>query len=286
MAAACGPPPPPPPPPPLAPQTVGETHTVAQVDETFIDFDRGVAPYGDFPGSAWRILPTTIWFPSSGHGPYPLVVFAHGFATTPASYAPLLRRIAAAGYVVAAPTYPLLSGEPAGPTDTEGWVDLYADTRVVTDNVLRILGGFLVDPDRIVVAGHSDGALLAFADGYTPYRLDPRVRGVIVYAAQLGFDAYQPNDRPILHFISDQDEYNPYDDTIGWDRSVMQQPKTDVSLWNASHAGPYMDPNDPHFDLVATVTVDWLDTVLKAHPESLFYGSLYVNDRPWLGAME
>jgi dienelactone hydrolase len=266
---------------------VGETHTVAQVQETFIDFSRGVEAYGDYPGAGWRVLPTTVWFPSSGRGPYPLVVFAHGFATTPAAYAPLLSRIAAAGYVVAAPTYPLLSGEPAGPTDSVGWVDLYADTRFVTDEVLRVLGGFLVDPDRIAVAGHSDGALLAFADGYTPYRLDPRVRGVIAYAAELGgFDVYQPNDRPILHFVSDQDEYNPYDETIEWDRNVLQQPKTTVSLWNASHAGPYMDPNDPHFDMVALVTIGWLDTVLKAQPEGLFYAGIYVGARPSLGAIE
>src|SRR5205823_2403647 len=89
-------------------------------------------------------------------------VFAPGYGATPASYASMLTRIAAAGYVVAAPTYPLLSGQPAGPTDTVGWEDLYGDTWFVTSQVLAdaTVGG-LIDPNRIAVAGHSDGAAIA-----------------------------------------------------------------------------------------------------------------------------
>lgn len=40
-------------------------------------------------------------------GPFPLVVFAHGFNITPAPYARLLQAWARAGYVVAAPIFPL-----------------------------------------------------------------------------------------------------------------------------------------------------------------------------------
>ena len=176
-------------------------------------------------------------------------MFAHGYGVTPADYAPLLTRIAAAGYVVAAPTYPLLSGQPAGPTDTVGWDDLFPDTRFVITQVLArstsgdpALGG-LIDPNRIAVAGHSDGAAIAYGIGYVPFKLDPRVRAVVSYAADLQYyGLYQPNGRPILHVLSDQDVYNPYGDAITWDRTVLQQPKTVVSLWNASHEGPFMEP--------------------------------------------
>src|SRR5207245_982575 len=41
--------------------------------------------------------------PASAAGPFPLVVFAHGFAVTPAIYSNLLQSWARAGYVVAAP---------------------------------------------------------------------------------------------------------------------------------------------------------------------------------------
>jgi hypothetical protein len=33
------------------------------------------------------------------------------------------------------------------------------------------------------------------------------------------------------------------------------------------------------------MTIGWLDTVLKAHPEALFFASLYAGDHPALGAL-
>jgi fermentation-respiration switch protein FrsA (DUF1100 family) len=92
----------------------------------------------------------------------------------------------------------------------------------------------------------------------------------VAYAADLGaLGLYQPNGRPILHVLSDNDEYNPYGEAIAWDRSVLQSPKYSLSLWNAGHAPPYTDPGDPHFDLVVRVTIDFLDSTLKAHPEAM-----------------
>jgi dienelactone hydrolase len=286
-------PPPPPPPPALTPLPTGVTHSVATRQFAFVDTTRPTPAFGSYPGSPSRQLPTTVWYPSNGGGPFPLVVFIHGYGVTPAAYSALLTRIASAGYVVAAATYPLLSGLPAGPTDTVGWDDLFPDTWFVTSQVLArsasgdpAIGG-LIDPNRIAVAGHSDGAAIAFGDGYVPGRLDPRVRAVISYAADLEYyGPYQPNQRPILHMLSDQDAYNPYGDAIAWDRSVLQEPKTVVSLWNASHQGPFMDPSDPHFDLVAGVTTGWLDTMTKSHPEGLLFASFAVGARPDLAAME
>jgi dienelactone hydrolase len=286
-------PPPPAAPPPLSPMTIGVTHAVGVRHATFVDTTRGTAAFEGYPGSSWRHLPTTIWYPSDGGGPFPLVVFAHGYAATPASYASLLSRLAAAGYVVAAPTYPLLSGQPAGPTDTVGWEDLFADTWFVTTNVLDLsagadpaLGG-LIDPDRIAVAGHSDGGAIAFGDGYQPFRLDQRVRAVVSYAADLGaLGPYQPNGRPILHVLSDQDEFNPYDQAISWDRANLQPPKYTVTLWNATHGDPYANPADPHFDLLVGVTIAFLDTTLKAHPEAMYFAGLGIGEQPSLAAME
>lgn len=280
-------PPPPPAPGALTPMTIGVTHAVRTKQFTFLDTTRPTPAFGSYPGGAWRLIPTTVWYPSDGGGPFPLVMFAHGWGVTPASYQALLQRIAAAGYVVAAPTYPLLSGQPAGPTDAVGWDDLFADTWFVTTQVLQLsssgdaaLGG-LIDPARIAVAGHSDGAAIAFGDGYVPYKLDRRVRAVVAYAADLEYyGPYQPNGRPILHFLNDDDEYNPYDAAIAWDRSTLQQPKTTVTLWNATHAPPYMDGNDPHAALVARLTVGFLDANLKAHPESLSSAIAYANGFP------
>src|SRR5579883_2159608 len=66
-----------------------------------------------------RPLETVVRYPATG-GPEPLVVFGHGFALTPATYAALLQTWAAAGYVVAAPVFPLENANaPGGPTETD-----------------------------------------------------------------------------------------------------------------------------------------------------------------------
>ena len=126
------------------------------------------------------------------------------------------------------------------------------------------LGG-LIDPQRIAVAGHSDGALISFGDGFVAWRNDWHVRAVISYAAQLpeAGTAYQPNGRAFLHFASDNDVFNDLDATVAWDHDNLAPPSWTVGLWNADHSGPYADPSDPHFDLVVRATVDFLDQELK-----------------------
>src|SRR5580704_4240447 len=58
--------------------------------------------------------------PVRGAGPYPLVVFGHGFAVTPGVYGALLDAWARAGYVVAAPIFQLGSPlAPGGPSETD-----------------------------------------------------------------------------------------------------------------------------------------------------------------------
>ncbi|HET7352621.1 MAG TPA: hypothetical protein VFJ11_01055, partial [Gaiellaceae bacterium] len=63
-------------------------------------------------------MTTHLWYPPAvdGNRPWPLVVFGHGFATTPFRYERLLRAWAAAGYLVAAPVFPLGNANaPGGP---------------------------------------------------------------------------------------------------------------------------------------------------------------------------
>ena len=45
--------------------------------------DRGRRRVRRLPGSPSRVLPTTVWYPSDGGGPFPLVVFVPGFGATP-----------------------------------------------------------------------------------------------------------------------------------------------------------------------------------------------------------
>src|SRR3954468_21342821 len=91
-------PPPPPPPTPVTPMDVGATHPVATRQFTFVDTSRGTPAFGAYPGAPSRRIPTTVWYPSDGGGPYPLVMFLPGYGVTGANYSSLISRIAAAGY--------------------------------------------------------------------------------------------------------------------------------------------------------------------------------------------
>jgi predicted dienelactone hydrolase len=69
-----------------------------------------------------RPVTTYLWYPraASEGGPRPLVVFGHGFATTPSLYRRLLRAWAAAGFLVAAPRFPLGNADaPDGPNEND-----------------------------------------------------------------------------------------------------------------------------------------------------------------------
>ena len=116
--------------------------------------------------------------PDRAGAPYPLVVFGHGFDVLPSLYAQLLRAWASAGYVVAAPTFPLENADaPGGPDEA----DLVNQPRDMSFVISALTGrrsplAGLVDPERIAVAGHSDGGETALAVAYDRYFRDPRVR--------------------------------------------------------------------------------------------------------------
>ena len=70
--------------------------------------------------SASRTLTTAVWYPVGTAGPWPLVVFAHGYRLGVGPYVHLCQTWAAAGYVVAAPTFPLTDEAVAGSNLDEG----------------------------------------------------------------------------------------------------------------------------------------------------------------------
>lgn len=250
---------------------------------TFVDPTRATSANGSFAGAPTRTIPTELWYPAEGdpaagpvadatpdrsRGPYPLVLFAHGYAVTPDFYAPLLERWAAAGYVVAAPVFPILSGSDGGASHVD-YEQTFGDASFVIGEVLRLappdgLAG-LVDPNRIAAAGHSDGEVVSFALGFLECCRDPRVRSVVAMAGDLA-NANNPSVRdtatPILHIMETADEYDPYEHSIQWDRDHLTAPRWMVSLYS-SHVPPYTRPGDPAFELVSSVTIAFLDGTVK-----------------------
>jgi hypothetical protein len=192
----------------------------------------------------------------------------------PDFYAPLLARWAAAGYVVAAPEYPILSGSDGGASHVD-YEQTFGDASFVITQVLGLpttdpLGG-LVDPARIGAAGHSDGEVISFAQGFLECCRDLRVKSVIAMAGDLS-NANNPSVRdtgtPILHIMETGDEYDPYQHSIDWDRENLTMPRWMVTL-NSSHVPPYTQPGNPAFELTSDVTIAYLDGTLKGKASRL-----------------
>jgi dienelactone hydrolase len=265
-----------------APPVVGRRTGVGVRQETFVDPSRSTSGVG-----AGRTFPTTIWYPTPGDpdapavpdappdrsvGRYPLVMFVHGYEATPDNYEELLRRWAAAGYVVAAATYP------GGDDD---YALQFADTSFLITQLLQLAGGApgsnplagTVDPQRVGVSGHSNGELIAYGLGFMQCCRDPRVKSVISLAGNLGnvldYPIQRDNGVPILHVLGSSDELQPWGASIQWDRDNLTPPRWSVTLVGGSHAPPYQSPTSPYFDGVVTITTDFLDGTLKGHPEQL-----------------
>ena len=206
-------------------------------------------------------------------GPFPLIVFGHGFAVTPAPYADLLRAWVRAGYVVAAPVFPLENANaPGGPNES----DLFnqpADMRFVIARLVAAskagkgpLRG-LIDANRIAVAGHSDGAETALLTAYDPAHRETRIRAaVLLSGAQIppgGITIRQPS-AALLATQGTADTVNPPSITDAFFR-LAPRPKFLLRLLGAEHLPPYTD-EQPQLAVVERVTVAFLDHYLKGGP--------------------
>jgi predicted dienelactone hydrolase len=214
-----------------------------------------------------RPVTTEFWYPpaSDGRGPFPLVVFGHGFASTPWWYRRIIRAWAAAGYVVAAPIFPLGNeNAPGGPNESD-IVNQPGDMSFVITRVLAAsasakspLSG-LVDPARVAVAGQSDGAMTAFAAAEEKPWRDIRVDAAIVLSgAILGPRRYvEHTGVPLLAVQGSADKINPpyYAYRMFF---AAGRPKFFLLLRGAGHLPPYTVPGLT-LATVEHVTVAFLD---------------------------
>jgi predicted dienelactone hydrolase len=254
-----------------------------------VDTSRPTGPAGSDPGAASRTLPTVVLYPADGAptapetpggtashlgGPYPLIVFGHGFNSSPARYAGLLHAWAAAGYVVAAPSFPrALEGSQLDEGDLNNQP---GDMRFVITKMLAAsaspgpLSG-LIDPGRIGAAGHSDGADAALGLGYNSCCRDTRVKAVLVGEADEhvfpGGTYFPAGSAPLLLTQADQDVLNPppYGQQIFAD---ARTPKYLLWLINAQHLEPFTT-DQAHLNVVEQASIDFFDRYLKGRADGL-----------------
>jgi fermentation-respiration switch protein FrsA (DUF1100 family) len=221
-----------------------------------------------------RALPVVLRYPSTGAGPFPLIVFAHGFAVTPATYSLLLRAWATAGYVVAAPVFPLENAAAPGGPDESDLVNEPGDISFVISELLAASaapGGALsglIDPSRIAVAGQSDGATAALSSAYARRMRDPRVRAAVVLSGAemsgVGGYAFARGGPPLLAVQGTADTTNEPRYTYAY-FAAAARPKYLLRLLGAGHLPPYTS-EQPQLSIVERSTIAFLDGYLRGLP--------------------
>lgn len=228
-----------------------------------------------------RILVTVVRYPALGTpsntdvrgarpatpvGPFPLVVLAHGYRLAPYTYTHLLRAWARAGYVVAAPYFPLTNAN-ARLVDRSDLINQPQDLRFVIARLLASrsppLNG-LIDRHRIALAGHSDGVDSALAVAYTQ-RHDPRIRATVGFsgaeiAAFTGFPG-PTRSIPLLAVQGTADSVNSPSGTYSY-FAAAPRPKYLLKLLGAEHTSPYQDAQ-PYLAIVERVSTAFLDLYVK-----------------------
>ena len=151
-------------------------YPVAEFDVTLVDPSRPTRPNRTFPGTPDRTLIARVWFPTDGAtgaigdaapvpapgGPFPLIVYSHGYVSARVEATDLARHLASHGYVVVAPDYPLGNGgAPGGPTLADLAMQP-GDLGFVMDGVARLPGKYgalsaAIDGSNRGIAGLSMG---------------------------------------------------------------------------------------------------------------------------------
>ncbi|MFI2709676.1 alpha/beta hydrolase family protein [Micromonospora sp. NPDC018662] len=203
-------------------------------------------------------------------GRFPVVVFSHGLRSLPALHAQLTTRWAAAGFVVAAPTYPRTNLRARAFT-RDDVRNQPADARRLIRHLVR-LGARPGDPlgahlavDRFAAVGHSAGGhttLGMFVSG----RPSPLRAGIVIAGGRPVAGPARPW-APMLFVHGAADRIVP--ESIG--RAAYARclgPAAFLSLPGQGH-GEYLNPGRPGFTEVLATTTDFLRWTLYADRTAL-----------------
>src|SRR5215207_7135156 len=238
------------------------TYGVAELTETFVDTSRPTESANGQGNAPTRTLVTVIHYPQSD-GPFPLIVLAHGQTGHPNKFNQLTTAWASAGFVVAAPVFPLTSNQAAFATLGD-YVNQPADMSFVIDQMLARSNDYngplsrRVDKHHIGVAGLSLGGATVYGITFDSCCRDRRVDAALVMAGYLlpydGRNEFPSVPLLIIHGNGDPRGRDPY--------GMASPPKYLMTLERPTHSPPFEDTPDPADELVVTVTVDFWDAYL------------------------
>ena len=263
------------------------SYAVGRMTSTFVDAHRPTPAWGSNPAQPSRKLVTMILYPAEGTPEagkaatgatpnrvgksYPLIVFSHGLGANPQIYLPLLTHLAAAGFVVAAPQFPLTSSATPGGPDAGDVVHQPADVSFVVGSMLKRSAGKtgtlagMVDSHEVGAAGHSNGAITTLGlVGNTCCR-DARIKAAAVLSGDM--EAF-PNGKydlsdvpPILIVHGTADMLIPYEQGVD-SFNAARGPKGLLTVENGDHgsAAAMVASSAP---AVMRATTDFFDAYLR-----------------------
>lgn len=265
------------------------TFAVGMARRDLVDRSRPTPAHGGAAGLPERALPTLILYPAVGApgaapvegatptgGPWPLVVFSHGSTRSGIDYVRTLSVWVSAGYVVAAPDFPLShTGVPGGTDYSESPAQAH-DVAFVIQQLSAlagaggddVLGGRLV-PGDVGVAGQSFGAMTSLLAGFDTCCAVPGVRAVVSFAGAAipdvasGSLAAEAAARPLLSIHGDADPTLSYaGEHDGW--LQLSGDKYFLTLPGGGHDDGFFGGIATSRDRVVTLTsLGFLDRYLK-----------------------
>jgi predicted dienelactone hydrolase len=193
---------------------------VQRYEETFIDDSRPTSANGDYPGAATRTLEGLVWHPATNAaGPYPLIVYSHGFSSTREGGAYLAEQLASLGYVVVSVNYPLTNMSAPGGPNVRDVMNQPADVSFLIDTLLaqsatpgQALEG-MIDKTRIGVTGISLGGMTTTLVAYHPELRDKRIAAALSIAGPTAVftERFFSNAQiPFMMLAGDIDALVPY----------------------------------------------------------------------------
>jgi len=234
-------------------------HEVSHQSIDWVDTSRPTRANGDFKGSNSRELKGRIWFPTDrASGPYPLLIYSHGYMSNYKEGEYILEFLASHGYVAVSVDFPLSNGSSPGGAIISDVGNQAGDVAFLIDQMLtrskqadNLLYG-RVDGDRIAALGLSLGGLTTELAAFAPQLKDPRIRAAISMAGPSQFftsEFFAGSAIPFMYIGGTGDAIVPYPENA---EPIPKKYKNSilVTLAAGSHVG---------FAGVATTIFRWFE---------------------------
>jgi dienelactone hydrolase len=206
-----------------------------------------------------------------GKGPFPVVLFAHGNNGNPGKLSRLLEAWAGAGYVVAAPAFPLTNDLSGGPSILLDYLNQPGDMEFVLDELLdrsRAKTGFLagrIDRRHIGAGGFSLGGATVYGYAFNRCCRDRRVDAVLLLdAARPDFDG-SPYGRfrgPVMFDHLRNDPLVAYENSTEA-YAEAGTPTLLMTLEQGVHPEPFENIPSVHDEAVIVATTRFWDVYLE-----------------------